>query len=87
MATTLVQNWKLLAAWAVISLAIVGALTAAAEQRAPFLTVAPQLVSGRDIGFRIERTVDGVPIDKLVVRVEGRRVDVAEPSTSGSAAR
>ena len=89
MATTLMQNGKLLMAWAV-SLVVVGALTAAAQQqlpRAPFLTVAPQFVSGDDIGFRIERTVEGLPIGKLVIRVDGRWVDVAAPSTNGSAGR
>ena len=89
MATTLMQNWKLLAAWAV-SLMIVGALTAAAQQqlpRAPLLTVAPQFVSGNDIGFRIERTVEGVPVGKLVIRVDGRWVDVAAPATNGAAGR
>jgi len=89
MATTLMQNWKLFVAWAV-SLVIVGALTAAAQQqlpRAPFLTVAPEFVSGNDLGFRIERTVEGVPVGKLVIRVDGRWVDVAAPSANGSAAR
>ena len=89
MATTLVRNWKLFVAWAV-SLVIVGALTAAAQQqvpRAPFLTVAPEFVSGNDLGFRIERTVEGVPVGKLVIRVDGRWVDVVTPSTNGSAAR
>jgi hypothetical protein len=43
--------------------------TAAMAQR---LTISPTLVSGNDVGFRIERTVDGVPFGRLVVRVDGR---------------
>jgi hypothetical protein len=39
------------------------------------------------LGFRIERTVDGIPIGKLVIRLDGRWVDVVSPPASGSTAR
>ena len=71
-------------AWA-LSLVAVGGLTAAAQNDR--LTISPQFVSGDDLGFRIERTVDGIPIGKLVIRLDGRWVDVASPPVSGSAGR
>jgi hypothetical protein len=39
------------------------------------LTLAPTIVSGNDIGFLIERTDGGIPVGRLVVRVDGRWVD------------
>jgi hypothetical protein len=37
----------------------------------------PVIVSGTDVGFRIERTRDGVPLGKVVVRINGKWVDTA----------
>ena len=76
------RHWRWIAAW-VISLVAVGGLVASAQR----LTISPTLVSGDDIGFRIERTVEGVPIGKLVIRVDGRWVDVAAPPSNGSPLR
>jgi hypothetical protein len=67
--------WALLAVW-VLSLVVAGALRASAQR---LTTPSPEFVSGDDIGFRIERTVDGIPIGKLAIRVDGRWVDVAPP--------
>ena len=44
--------------------------------------VAPTVISGSDLGFRIETNQDNVPVGKLVVRINGRWVD-AEVGTSG----
>ena len=82
MVRSFARQWRWIAAW-MISLFVVGGLVASAQR----LTISPTLVSGDDIGFRIERTVEGLPIGKLVVRVDGRWVDVAAPSTNGNAAR
>jgi hypothetical protein len=82
MVRSFVWQWRWIAAW-VISLLAVGGLVASAQR----LTISPTLVSGDDIGFRIERTVEGLPIGKLVIRVDGRWVDVAAPSTNGNAVR
>jgi hypothetical protein len=39
------------------------------------ITESPTVVSGENIGFRLERTQDGIAIGTLVVRVDGRWVD------------
>jgi hypothetical protein len=73
------MNWKLIVLWA-LSLVVVGVLSASAQNDR--LTISPQFVNGDDIGFRIERTVDGVPVGRLVVRVDGRWVNVESPSST-----
>ena len=45
--------------------------------------VAPTVISGSDLGFRIESNTDNVPVGKLVVRNNGVWVD-AQVGTSGS---
>ncbi len=86
------RRWKLTLAW-VLSLVAVGSvaavLTSAQSSRpsSPQSQLPPQLMmlegtkilSGNDIGFRVERTEDGFPIGRLVVRIDGRWVE-AEPS-------
>lgn len=44
------------------------------------VTVSP-IVSGGDIGFRLDRVVDGIAVGKIVIRVEDRWVDTAAPVT------
>lgn len=64
--------------------AVASGLTAAAQNR---LAPPPELMmmqnmhvlSGDDIGFRVERMRDGVPVGKVVVRVDGRWVDADSP--------
>ena len=46
------------------------------------ITESPTIVSGADIGFRIERTRDGIPIGKVVVRVDGRWIDTEIAASS-----
>ena len=86
MAALLARHWKLAILWA-LSLLIVGAISSSAQaQRGGqlgfnILTEGPTVVFGNDVGFRIERTQDGIPMGKVVVRVDGRWVDtVAAPS-------
>jgi hypothetical protein len=83
MTTWVSHHWRLAVAWA-LSLLITGALTATATddvQRAPLgvpdgmITEAPTVVTGPDIGFRLERTQNDVAIGKLVVRVDGRWIE------------
>ncbi len=41
-----------------------------------FLTLEqPTVVAGPDVGFRIERVERGIPVGKLVVKVDGKWVD------------
>ena len=80
------MTWKLAILWA-LSLVAVSVLSSFAQaQRGqpqqpgfPLLTVAPTVVSGSDVGFRIERTQDGLPVGRIVVRVDGRWVDTLTP--------
>ena len=47
----------------------------------PMDLVAPTVISGSDLGFRIEGSKDNMPVGRLVVRVNGRWVD-AQVGTS-----
>jgi hypothetical protein len=52
---------------------LVGARAIHAQQ---FLTLEqPTVVAGPDVGFRVERMDRGIPVGKLVVKVNGRWVD------------
>ena len=79
------RGWKLALIW-VLSLMAVGALTAAAQgQRGrptnpdPLTLETPSILAGGDIGFRLERIRDGIPIGRLVVRIDGRWVEPQAP--------
>jgi len=79
----LTRHWKLAILWA-LSLVAVGAIASSAQ--APrgnpgfnLLTETPTIVSGNDVGFRIERTQNGIPVGRVVVRVNGTWVDTAAP--------
>ena len=85
------RAWKLAGMWA-RSLLVVGliasALTSAqvrpdlatqTPRLSPLVTEGPRVLSGNDIGFRVERTRDGVQIGTLVVRVDGRWVEAESP--------
>ena len=84
MTTKVARVWKLVVAW-MLSLVAVGAIASvltSAQVRVPvpgqrpLMTEGTTILSGSDIGFRVERTQDGVPIGTLVVRVDGRWVEV-----------
>jgi hypothetical protein len=85
MAVRLARHWKLAVLW-LLSLVVVGAVSSSAQQTRPnqrpgfnLITETPIVISGNDVGFRIERTQDGIPIGKVVVRVNGVWVDTASP--------
>ena len=74
-------RWKLPLLW-VLSLVLVSALTAAAQaQRGQppssdsWVLQGPTVLTGADVGFRLERVRDGVPIGQVVVRIDGRWVE------------
>jgi hypothetical protein len=76
------RYWKLAVVWA-LSLMVVNVVARAQTPQAPprdiprHLLEGPVIVSGNDVGFRIERTRDGVPLGKVVVRINGKWVDTA----------
>jgi hypothetical protein len=76
MADGLVHHWTLSIIWAVSLLAVWSMATSAqVRPSVPLVTEGPTIISGNDVGFRIERTQNGIPIGSLVVRVDGRWVD------------
>ena len=83
MAVLLTHHWKLAAIWALSLLAVSAISSSAQAQRGQpgvnFLTEGPTVVSGNDVGFRIERMQDGIPVGKVVVRIDGRWVDTVAP--------
>ena len=71
------RHWMLAVLW-VLSL-IVASVTSAVAQapraRGDAVTEAPTVIFGNDVGFRMERTRDGVAVGRVVVRVDGRWID------------
>jgi len=81
MAVLLTRHWKPAILWA-LSLIAVSVISAQAQRREPGFelpTVQPSVLFGNDVGFRIERTQDGVPVGRVVVRIDGRWVDTFAP--------
>ena len=77
------RYWKVAILW-ILSLVAVGAISSSAQQPGrgidpDLITEMPAVVFGNDVGFRIERTRDGIPVGKLVVRVDGRWIDTVAP--------
>ena len=76
------RYWKLTVMW-VLSLMVVGMASSRAQVPSPtermmresLLLEGPIIVSGNDVGFRIERTKDGIPVGKVVVRIDGKWLD------------
>ena len=75
------RGWTLPVLW-VASLVAVSALTAGAQaprqppvsREAPLLAN-PTILTGEDVGFRLERVRDGVPVGRVVIRVDGRWIE------------
>lgn len=84
MAVLFARHWKLAVSWA-LSLVAASVISAEAQRAArpdsEVLTVQPTVMSGNDVGFRIERTQDGVPVGRVVVRIDGRWVDTFAPTS------
>jgi hypothetical protein len=85
MAGLLTRYWKKAIVWA-LSLLAAGAISSSVQAQRNqgqlgfnIITEGPTIVSGSDLGFRIERTQDGIPVGKVVVRVDGRWVDTVDP--------
>jgi hypothetical protein len=53
------------------------AALAAAQARQPIPLPEPIVVSGADVGFRIEAMQGGAPVGQLVVRIDGKWVEAA----------
>ena len=71
------RHWMLAILW-VLSMIVVGVTSSVAQApraRADVPTEAPTVIFGDDVGFRIERTRDGLAVGKMVVRVDGRWID------------
>jgi hypothetical protein len=80
MPVPLTRHWKLAILWALSLFAVATISSSAQAQRQPglrfgFLTQNPTVISGNDVGFRIERNDDGIPSGRLVIRVDGRWID------------
>jgi len=81
--TGLARHWMLAILWA-LSLVVVGVMSSSAQPArgrpgVNLVTESPAVVSGNDIGFRLERTQNGIAVGRIVVRVDGRWVDTATP--------
>jgi hypothetical protein len=48
----------------------------------PMDLVAPEIIAGPNLGFRLESTTDGVAVGRFVVRIDGRWLD-AQVGSSG----
>jgi hypothetical protein len=73
--------WKFAVLWA-FSLLLASVVTAVAQAQrgAPRIPDAlvlesPTILTGPDVGFRLERVRDGVPVGHVVVKVDGRWVE------------
>jgi hypothetical protein len=64
-----------LAAIWVVSLFLVATVVKAQVFESPRVLPEPRVVSGPDFGFRIESEQGGVPVGKLVVRVNGKWIE------------
>jgi hypothetical protein len=58
------------------SLVGVGVWARAERQEPPVITLGPHVVSGENLGFRVHGVRGDTRIGRLVVRVDGRWVDV-----------
>ena len=60
-----------------------GARTWMAAQAIPITPVPPRVLSGADVGFRVEGLRGNTPVGKIVVRVHGQWIeaDLASPVT------
>jgi hypothetical protein len=84
MTAVLSRKWTLSLLWA-LSLDVVAVVSSRAqqpqrprEQFNPPLEL-PTIISGNDVGFRVERMQGELPIGSVVVRINGRWVDTNPP--------
>jgi hypothetical protein len=74
---TFSRRAALVIVWA-LSLIGVGAWARAEgqQQQPPVITLGPEVVSGENLGFRVHRVQGDTRIGRLVVRVDGKWVEV-----------
>jgi len=71
------RTWAIIVVTWITSLIGVGAWTAGQDRQPPSVTRdAPVVFAGEDLGFRVDSEVGGVKRGTLVVRVDGRWVEV-----------
>jgi hypothetical protein len=89
MSNVLARHWRLAIMW-VVSLVVTGVLSASGQpdfrtRQLPMpdtmITQLPTIISGAELGFRIERMENNTPIGRLVVRIDGRWVDTRTASS------
>jgi hypothetical protein len=68
----------------VVSLFMVASVAKAQVFEPPRPLPEPRVVSGPDFGFRIESEQGGVPVGKLVVRVNGKWIEARVGSFPGT---
>ena len=68
----------------VISLIAVTSVAKAQVFEMPRPLAEPRIVAGPDFGFRIESDQGGIPVGKLVVRVDGKWVEARVGSLPGA---
>jgi hypothetical protein len=59
----------------VLSLFVVASVVKAQVFEAPRPLLEPRIVSGPNVGFRIEADQNGTPVGKIVVRVDGKWIE------------
>ena len=75
MTKNIARRWKLALVW-LVSLVVVAVATSALTWAQT--TGEGRIISGSDLGFRVESERGGVPTGRFVVRINGRWVDVKE---------
>jgi len=68
----------------VLSLFVVGSIVKAQVFELPRPLPEPRIVTGPDFGFRIESDQGGVPVGKLVVRVDGKWIEARVGALPGT---
>ena len=59
----------------ILSLFVVSSIVKAQVFEVPRPLPEPRIVSGPDVGFRIESDQGGIPVGRLVIRVDGKWVE------------
>jgi hypothetical protein len=67
----------------VLSLLMVASVVKAQVFEMPTPLPEPRIVSGPDLGFRVEADQKGTPIGKLVIRVDGKWIEARVAAVPG----
>jgi len=92
MTRQLTQHWRWAILWtfSLVMVAVLSSLAQAPQSPPPPggavrplpLLQLPTVISGSDVGFRVEQTRDGIHIGRVVVRINGTWVDTATPAAA-----